>query len=107
MGDDVNIDQISRTVIVNDLEQDEASSLFIAIGSGLIILIILISLISVRRRKKFDELELIESWPAFGRSPHGSNTSKEIPKLEGGIIDGAEEVQSEEQESTDIDELLE
>lgn len=107
VGDDVNIDQISRTVIVNDLEQDEASSLFIAIGSGLIILIILISLISVRRRKKFDELELMESWPAFGRSPHGSSTSKEIPKLEGGIIDGAEEVQSEEQESIDIDELLE
>lgn len=106
VGDDANIDQISRTVVVNDLEQDEASSMLIAIGSGIIILIVLITIISMRRRKKFDELELMESWPAFGRSPQDSSQSKDIPKLEGGIIDGAVEVQSEEQANLSIDELL-
>lgn len=108
VGDDANIDQISRTVIVNDLEEDGASSLFIAIGSGVLILLVLIPLISARRRKKFDELELMESWPAFGSSnAQEPNQPKDIPKLEGGIIDGAAEVQSEEKGSFSVDELLE
>ncbi|MBT3420123.1 MAG: hypothetical protein HN433_02950, partial [Euryarchaeota archaeon] len=108
VGDDANIDQISRTVIVNDLEEDGASSLFIAIGSGVLILLVLIPLISARRRKKFDELELMESWPAFGSSnAQEPNQPKDIPKLEGGIIDGAAEVQSEEKDSFSVDELLE
>ena len=107
VGDNANIDQISRTVIVKDLDQDNASSIFIAIGSGVVILLVLISLIVVRRRKKFEELELMESWPAFGRSPQESNHLKDIPKLEGGIIDGAAEVQSAEQDNFSVDELLE
>ena len=106
VGDDANIDQISRTVIVNDLEQDSASMVFIATGSGIVVLLVIITLIALRRRKKFDELELMESWPAFGRNQEETNQPKEMPKLEGGIVDSAAEVQSEQEEFT-IDELLE
>ena len=50
----------------------------------------------------------MESWPAFGSSnAQEPNQPKDIPKLEGGIIDGAAEVQSEEQDSFSVDELLE
>ena len=48
----------------------------------------------------------MESWPAFGRNQEETLQSKEIPELEGGIVDGAAEVESE-QEKFSIDELLE
>ena len=107
VGDDAKFDEIQRTVIVSDLEQDSSSMFFVATGSGIVILLVIITLVIVRRRKKFDELDLMESWPAFGRSPVENSEIKDIPKLEGGIIDGAAEVESEQQDDFSSDELPE
>ena len=98
--------EYSKTIIVSDVESSKSSIPLIAGGLGLIVLIVIITMFTLKRRRIADELELIESWDAFGRKPKSTSDSKDIPILEGGVIDGALEVQSE-QENFDLEELLE
>ena len=106
VGDDANTDQISRTITVVDAEQNNSSVVLIGGGIGVIILIIAITLLAIKRSRRLDEIELLESWDAFGKKPKIENESKSIPQVEGGIIDGAQEVERE-QDRFNIDQLLE
>jgi len=105
-GDDAQIVNFFKTIIVNDPEQNKSSFPMIAGGLGIIVLISTITLLAIKRRRAIDELELLELWDAFGRKPAKPVESKEVPILEGGIIDGAAEVQSEE-DQFDMNQLLE
>ena len=106
VGDDANTDQISRTITVVDAEQNNSSVVLIGGGIGVIIFIIAITLLAIKRSRRLDEIELLESWDAFGKKPKIENESKSIPQVEGGIIDGAQEVERE-QDRFNIDQLLE
>ncbi len=106
VGDDASIDQISRTITVVDVEQNSSSVLLIGGGIGIIVFIIVITMFALRRRRKLDEIILLESWDSFGKKPKIETDSKTIPELEGGIIDGAQEVENE-QDRFDVNQLLE
>ena len=106
VGDNANIDQISRTITVVDVEQNSSSVVLIGGGIGIIILIIVITMLAIRRRRNLDEIQLLESWDAFGKKPKADIESQSTPQLEGGIIDGAQEVQNEHNQF-DINQILE
>jgi len=106
VGDDASIDQISRTITVVDVEQNSSSVLLIGGGIGIIVFIIVITMFALRRRRKLDEIVLLESWDSFGKKPMIETDSKSITELEGGIIDGAQEVENE-QDRFDVNQLLE
>ena len=106
VGDDANIDQISRTITVVDVEQNSSSVVLIGGGIGIIVFIVVITMFVIRRRRKLDEIELLESWDSFGKKPKIETDSELVPQLEGGIIDGAVEVQKE-QDRFDVEDILE
>jgi len=106
VGDDANIDQVSRTITVVDLEQSSSSVVLIGGGIGLIVLITAITLISLRRRRRLDEIELLESWYSFGKKPKIETGSKIISTSIAEEFDGTQEVQNE-QDQFDIDQISE
>ena len=97
-GESASIDIVTRTLTVEEAEQDQRV-LFMALGAtGVMGGFGLLAFFAARRRRALAVIDLITSWEAF-RSPE-SRESKERRPLEGNIMDGTEEVQSE------LDELL-
>ena len=97
-GESASIDIVTRTLTVEEAEQDQRV-LFMALGAtGVMGGFGLLAFFAARRRRALADIDLITSWEAF-RSPE-SRESKERRPLEGNIMDGTEEVQSE------LDELL-
>jgi len=90
-GDSATVSQISRSIVVTDREPASTNvSLFVG-GGAIIVAIIVVSLLLSKRRKTRLEDELIEeSWEAF-RSPIKGEGVKGA-ELEGGAVDGAQEV---------------
>ena len=90
-GDSATVSQISRSIVVTDREPASTNvSLFVG-GGAIIVAIIVVSLLLSKRRKTRLEDELIEeSWEAF-RSPIKDEGVKGA-ELEGGAVDGAQEV---------------
>jgi hypothetical protein len=88
-GESATISQISRTIVVNEVEQSSTNLSLIAGGGAVILLLILSSLIMAKiRRNKFED-ELIESWDTLSKP----NSSKDYPELEvTSSVDGTKEV---------------
>ena len=77
-GDSATISQISRTIVVNEVEQSSTNLSLIAGGGAVIILLIISSLIMAKIRRNRFEDELIESWDTLSKP----NASKDYPELE-------------------------
>jgi hypothetical protein len=99
-GDGANIDFMSRNLIV-DAPEDDMRGLLLAGSVGAVVVLVGAVLVAVsRRRRAREELDLITSWDAF-RAPAQTDETKEVPTVEGNVMDGTDEVQAE------LDETLE
>ena len=67
---------------------------------GMFFLVGAVMFVVSRRRRAQEELDLITSWDAF-RAPPQKDKTKEVPTVEGNVMDGTDEVQAE------IDEAVE
>jgi hypothetical protein len=75
--------------------------LLLAGSVGAVVVLVGAVLVAVsRRRRAREELDLITSWDAF-RAPAQTDETKEVPTVEGNVMDGTDEVQAE------LDETLE
>ncbi|MBQ70817.1 MAG: hypothetical protein CMA65_04930 [Euryarchaeota archaeon] len=96
-GQSANVDIVTRTLTVEEIEQDQRV-FFMVVGTTASFGIIgLLAFMISRRRRAIAEIDLIASWDAF-RAPEQRPTEDKTP-LEGNIMDGTEEVQSELDES--------
>jgi len=78
VGETATVSQVSKTIVVNDVEQ-ASTNVSLIIGSGaVILLLVLSSLILVKIRRNRFEDELIESWDALSNP----NTTKNFSELE-------------------------
>ena len=100
VGDRANIDFMSRNLIVEAPEDDMRGLLLGAATLGMFFLVGAVMFVVSRRRRAQEELDLITSWDAF-RAPPQKDKTKEVPTVEGNVMDGTDEVQAE------IDEAVE
>ena len=87
-GDSAYVDVISRSFVVEEGEGDSRGMILIASIGGFIALLAAIAFLMNKRKQKQEELDMIDSWGAFGDGP------KEVPQLEGGVSDSAGEVEA-------------
>lgn len=97
VGDDANIDLVSRSLVVEEAESDQRILIFtasvVATMGGAALVLFLIA----RRRRAMADLDLITSWDAF-RAPAQAVKDADkvdVPELEQNIMDGTNEVQEE------------
>ena len=95
-GADPMIDILSITLYVEAAESDSRVGMFIAASSGFVGILVVIAVIALRRQKKA-ELAMIDTWDSFGGFKPSSNDDKKRDELEGGAVEGAEEVLAEEE----------
>ena len=100
VGDRANIDFMSRNLVVEAPEDDMRGLLLGAAALGMFFLVGAVMFVVSRRRRAQEELDLITSWDAF-RAPPQKDKTKEVPTVEGNVMDGTDEVQAE------IDEAVE
>ena len=93
-GDRANIDFMSRNLVVEAPEDDMRGLLLGAATLGVFFLIGAVVFVVSRRRRAQEELDLITSWDAF-RAPAQTDETKEVPTVEGNVMDGTDEVQAE------------
>ena len=97
-GDEANVEVLSVTLNVNAPPNDNRPMLLL--GAVLTFISVLTggAMLVARRRSRLAELDLIESWDAFGSITPTDATVEDSPvTLEGGLIDGASEVEAEEE----------
>ena len=99
-GERANIDFMSRNLVVEAPEDDMRGLLLGAATLGVFFVIGAVVFVVSRRRRAQEELDLITSWDAF-RAPAQTDETKEVPTVEGNVMDGTDEVQAE------LDETLE
>ncbi len=102
-GESANIDFVSRNLVVEAAEDDARTMVFALAGAGIVALAFLLAWIGQRRRRAADELDLLTSWDAF-KAPSASAepVQKDVPSLEGDVMDGTVEVQA----MLDLDDLI-
>ncbi|MBL6732911.1 MAG: hypothetical protein ISP84_00005, partial [Candidatus Poseidonia sp.] len=102
-GESANIDFVSRNLVVEAAEDDARTMVFALAGAGIVALALLLAWIGQRRRRAADELDLLTSWDAF-KAPSSSAepAQKDVPSLEGDVMDGTVEVQA----MLDLDDLI-
>ena len=109
-GEDAAVDVVSKTLIVNAGVEDGRIMKFVIAATSLVVVLGLIAFVANNRRKKIAELDMIESWDAFGQNkknkPTQSNDGKTVPKLESGLTDSAQEVEEEEASIPEIEEAM-
>jgi len=109
-GENAAIDVVSITLVVNEGVEDGRVLNFVIAATSSIILLGVIAFVANNRRKKIAELDMIESWDAFGQTnknkPTPSNDGKIVPKLESGLTDSTQEVEDEEELMPDIEESM-
>ncbi|MDE0558276.1 MAG: right-handed parallel beta-helix repeat-containing protein [Candidatus Poseidoniaceae archaeon] len=107
---DASFDEVSKTIVVNAGQEDGRVMKFVIAATTLVVVFGLIGFIASARRKKIAELDMIESWDAFGKNKKTtstqSDTEKAVPKLESGLTDSAHEVEAEEAAILDIEEAM-
>jgi len=95
-GADPMVDILSVTLYVEESEGDDRVAMFVLAGAGFVGILVLIAIIALRRQKKA-ELAMIDTWDSFGGFSSKPTTGKTVVNLEGGAIDGAEEVLAEDE----------
>ena len=95
-GDDTMVDILSITLYVEESEGDSRVAMFVAATSGFVGILVVIAVIALRRQKKA-ELAMIDTWDSFGGFSSKPSTEKTLVNLEGGVVDGAEEVLAEDE----------
>ena len=95
-GDDAMIDILSITLYVEETEADSRVAMFVAATSSFVGILVVIAVIALRRQKKA-ELAMIDTWDSFGSFSSQPSTQTEPDDLEGGAMDGAQEVLAEEE----------
>jgi hypothetical protein len=107
---DASFDEVSKTIVVNEGQEDGRVMTFVIAATTLVGVFGLIGFIASSRRKKIAELDMIESWDAFGKNKKTTSTQsdagKAVPKLESGLTDSAHEVEAEEAAIPDIEEAM-
>jgi len=71
-------------------------AMFVAASGGFVGILVIIAMIALRRQKKA-ELAMIDTWDSFGGVSSKSPVGKALVTLEGGAVDGAEEVLAEDE----------
>ena len=111
-GDSVDaaVDVVSKTLVVSAGQEDGRAMTFVIAATTLVVIFGLIGFIANSRRKKIAELDMIESWDAFGKNKKTtstqSDTGKAVPELESGLTDSAHEVEAESAAIPDIEESM-
>ena len=109
-GENAAIEVVSITLVVNEGVEDGRVLNFVIAATSSIILLGVIAFVANNRRKKIAELDMIESWDAFGQTnknkPTPSNDGKIVPKLESGLTDSTQEVEDEEDLIPEIEEAM-
>ena len=95
-GDDAMIDILSITLYVEETEADSRVAMFVAATSSFVGILVVIAVIALRRQKKA-ELAMIDTWDSFGSFSSQPSTQTEPDDLEGGAMDGAQEVLADEE----------
>ena len=95
-GDDPMVDILSITLYVEESEGDSRVAMFIAASGGFVGILVVIAVVALRRQKKA-EMAMIDTWDSFGdfSSTSKPTAGKTLVNLEGGAMDGAEEVLAE------------
>ena len=96
IGDDAMVDVLSITLYVEEAEADSRVAMFVAATSSFVGLLVIIAVIALRRQKKA-ELALIDTWDSFGSFSSQTSEQPKSDHLEGGAMDGAQEVLAEEE----------
>ena len=96
IGDDAMVDVLSITLYVEEAEADSRVAMFVAATSSFVGLLVIIAVIALRRQKKA-ELALIDTWDSFGSFSSQTSEQPKSDLLEGGAMDGAQEVLAEEE----------
>ena len=109
-GENAAVDVVSKTLVVNEGAEDGRIMTFVIAATSLVVVLGLIAFVANSRRKKMAELDMIESWDAFGQKknklPDQSIEGKEVPELESGLTDSAHEVEAEEASIPEIEEAM-
>jgi hypothetical protein len=109
-GENAAVDVVSKTLVVNEGVEDGRIMTFIIAAVSLVAVLGLIAFAANSRRKKMAELDMIESWDAFGqkkkKAPTQSVDGKTVPELESGLTDSAHEVEAEEASIAEIEEVM-
>ena len=89
VGETATVSQVSKTIVVNEVEQASTNVSLIIGGGAVILLLVLSSLILVKIRKNRFEDELIESWDALSNPNMTKNFSElevESPSKTRGVV---------------------
>jgi hypothetical protein len=96
-GQDANVDVISVTLDITEPPTDNRTMMLVGAIGGFVGLLVVVAMIATRRRSRLAELDMIESWDAFSSVKRVEPIDESAPvSLEGGAMDGATEVQAEE-----------
>jgi hypothetical protein len=110
VGEDAVIDVVSKTLVVNEGVEDGRMMKFVIAATSLVVVLGLIAFVANNRRKKIAELDMIESWDAFGQKKKNKTTQsdegKAVPELESGLTDSAQEVEAEEASILEIEDSM-
>ena len=97
-GDDATVEVLSVILQIEEPASDNRPMMLIAGVLAFIGILTAIALLAARRRTRLAEIDLIESWDAFGTTKAVEPAEeKAVVSLEGGAIDGASEVQAEQE----------
>ena len=104
-GDDPMVDILSITLYVEESETDSRVAMFILASGGFVGILVVIAVVALRRQKKA-EMAMIDNWDSFGgfSSTPKPATGKALVSLEGGAVDGAEEVLAEDEMLEQVEE---
>ena len=97
-GDDATVEVLSVTLKIDEPASDNRPMILVAGVVAFIGILTGIALLAARRRTRLAEIDLIESWDAFGtiKAPEPADENA-VVSLEGGVVDGASEVQAEQE----------
>lgn len=104
-GDNPMVDILSITLYVEESETDSRVAMFILASGGFVGILVVIAVVALRRQKKA-EMAMIDNWDSFGgfSSTPKPATGKALVSLEGGAVDGAEEVLAEDEMLEQVEE---
>ena len=97
VGENANVETISVTLTVEDPAGDSRPLILVSSLVALFGLLLGGAMYAARRKARLADLDLIESWDAFGSSkPVVALDQDSNIALEGGVVDGATEVEAED-----------
>ena len=95
-GENANVDVISITLDISEPPSDGRTMMLVGAIGAFVVLLVAVAMIASRRRARFAELDMIESWDAFRSVKPVSPVESTTPiSLEGGVTEAATEVEAE------------